>query len=118
MDYYASKKRCDKCNNINDKNSNFCNKCGSDELTIVKIKTTNKLNKNVGEIFTKKYQMENKGSFAAGFCLVLFLHLIGIIIALAINKEDTKKGAYTCLLIYVVFILIVMIIDVITSRLS
>ena len=39
------------------------------------------------------------GSYGGGFALGFFLGVIGLIIAIAINKEQTRKGAVTGFLV-------------------
>lgn len=41
----------------------------------------------------------DEGSYGGGFALGFLLGLAGLIIAIAINKEQTKKGAITGFLI-------------------
>ena len=43
-----------------------------------------------------------EGSYWAGFALGFFLGLIGLIIAIAIDKSETKRGAVTGFIISIV----------------
>ena len=44
----------------------------------------------------------DEGSYWAGFALGFFLGLIGLIIAIAIDKSETKRGAVTGFIISIV----------------
>ncbi len=46
------------------------------------------------------------GSFIAGFLLTICLGLIGVLIAIAIDKEETKSGAFTAFFIDCIIIAI------------
>lgn len=60
---------------------------------------------------------ESGGSWGAGFILGFFVGLIGLVIAIAIDKPDTKKGAIVGFVsgIFVVLIVIVLFFVVIVG---
>lgn len=51
----------------------------------------------------------DEGSYGGGFALGFLLGLAGLIIAIAINKEQTKKGAITGYLIQLGIAVVVVI---------
>lgn len=54
-----------------------------------------------------KYMNENEGNFAAGFVIGFILGVIGLLIAVAVGKKQTTKGAAAGML--AVFVLVLLI---------
>lgn len=53
-------------------------------------------------MYDNKYNNNDNGSYVGGLLLGLFLGIVGLIIAIAINKEDTRRGAITGFIIELV----------------
>ncbi len=79
----------------------FCNKCGSNLLETINIVSKKETLNNV-----KKVYVIDEGSYAAGVCLVIFLHMLGFIIALCTGKKKTRRGALYVLLFFIVLIIL------------
>lgn len=58
--------------------------------------------------------MKKRGSFLSGFLLGFLLGIIGLIIAIAIDEEETRKGAVTAVLVGIGITVVIMICSFVT----